>query len=389
MSTSTDLAVSRGQDGNQRLRPGKTPPAAAIDDVEPDDSPALPPRITTSEIMASPAPPHAWVVPDYLGNELTVLAGARNSGKSWLALDFAIAVAGGGKAMGAVACEAGDVLYVDLKNGPRHMQRRLVQSLPDPAELTRLSWITEAPDLADQAFVAILDEWRKQVPSPRLVVIDGARLAPAPSALGQSGHDLASQAIGRLRRWSNAQGIGVLLLYRTTGVGDPLVKAGEASRVLAAADTTLWLRRHADDGTLGTLRISGRSIEEMQWTLEFFGNEWQLLGEANDIAISIERQAIGRRLAFSSEPLSPSEIATATRLRVANVKKMLFRMLNAGEVDRPGRGLYARPHRPKRVTPVANVTNVTSARKARPNPFLEWMRESDVGDATEAAGEPS
>jgi hypothetical protein len=49
-----------------------------------------------------------------------------------------------------------------------------------------------------------------------------------------------------------------LFLYRSTGVGDPLAKAGEASHVLAA-DATLWLERRGGDGTL---RISGRGVEE-------------------------------------------------------------------------------------------------------------------------------
>ena len=66
-----------------------------------------------------------WVIPDYVGEGLTILAGRRNTGKSWLALDWAIAVASGGSAMGSVACEPGDVLYVDLENGERRIRSRL------------------------------------------------------------------------------------------------------------------------------------------------------------------------------------------------------------------------------------------------------------------------
>ena len=52
-----------------------------------------PTRTTTADLLASSAPPVRWVIPDYVGEGLTILAGRPNSGKSWLALDWAIAVA--------------------------------------------------------------------------------------------------------------------------------------------------------------------------------------------------------------------------------------------------------------------------------------------------------
>ena len=85
----------------------------------------IPTRTTTAELLASSAPPVRWVIPDYIGEGLTILAGRQNSGKSWLALDWAIAVARGGSAMGSVACEPGDVLYIDLENGERRIRSRL------------------------------------------------------------------------------------------------------------------------------------------------------------------------------------------------------------------------------------------------------------------------
>ena len=100
-------------------------PARAPNGHHPPASPDVPTRTTTAELLASSAPPVRWVIPDYIGEGLTILAGRRNSGKSWLALDWAIAVARGGSAMGEVACEPGDVLYIDLENGERRIRSRL------------------------------------------------------------------------------------------------------------------------------------------------------------------------------------------------------------------------------------------------------------------------
>jgi IclR helix-turn-helix domain len=96
----------------------------------------------------------------------------------------------------------------------------------------------------------------------------------------------------------------------------------------------------------------------MQWALEFYGTEWLLLGEATDIACSEQRQKIRRVLASADEPLSPSEIAAATEMPAANVKKLLSRMLAAGEIARVNRGLYTRRPRADPATPVPNVPDV-------------------------------
>ena len=47
-------------------------------------------------------PPIAWIVPGYIAEGCTILAGAPKIGKSWLVLEWAKAVADGGQCMGAI-----------------------------------------------------------------------------------------------------------------------------------------------------------------------------------------------------------------------------------------------------------------------------------------------
>jgi RecA-family ATPase len=58
--------------------------------------------------------PPRWAVPGLLPEGLTIIAGNPKAGKSWLVLDFCVAVASGGNALGNIACEPGDVLYLAL-----------------------------------------------------------------------------------------------------------------------------------------------------------------------------------------------------------------------------------------------------------------------------------
>src|SRR3989442_1480407 len=73
-------------------------------------------------------PALAYVVPGYVVEGLTVLGGKPKLGKSWWAYDVGIAVATGGRAMGHVPCEQGDVLYLALEDNWRRAE---LQGTPD------------------------------------------------------------------------------------------------------------------------------------------------------------------------------------------------------------------------------------------------------------------
>jgi hypothetical protein len=131
------------------------------------------------------------VVPGYVPEGLSILAGRQKLGKTWLALDWAIAVACRGMAMGSVDCEQGDVLYIDLENdidlenGHRRIQSRIKMLFPDQRhlpDLSRLEWVNDAPAL-NKGFLDALNEWHSSVAIPRLVVVDVLqRIKPAGNA---------------------------------------------------------------------------------------------------------------------------------------------------------------------------------------------------------------
>ena len=80
----------------------------------------------------------------------------------------------------------GNVLYVDMENGPRRIQGRINTLFPNERErpdLSRLEWVTEAPQL-NEGFIGEprpLDGYT--VERPTLVVIDVLqRIKPAGSA---------------------------------------------------------------------------------------------------------------------------------------------------------------------------------------------------------------
>lgn len=302
--------------------------------------------ISTSDLLALDFPPIRWVVPGYVPEGLSILAGRQKLGKTWLAMDWAIAVAYGGDAMGSIACEHGDVLYIDLENGHRRIQSRVNLLLPgerNRQDLARLRWVSEAPDL-NKGFIPALDAWRTWVSAPRLVVIDVLqRIKPAGKA-GQNSYESDYDAMSALQRWATEHRIAVVCLHHTRkgGADDPLEALSGSNGLSACADTTLLLDR---DGNGVTLYVRGRDVEERESALTFNGGIWTIKGDAAEVRRTDERSKILSVLLTADQPMRPSEIAIAAAMPRNNVDQLLFKMGIAGEVQKSGRGMYIHPDR--------------------------------------------
>lgn len=132
--------------------------SVAANDNTKDDS------IDAETLLGMDFAPLEYVIPGYVVEGLTVLGGKPKLGKSWWAYDASIAVATGGKAMGSVECEQGDVLYLALEDSRRRVKDRLLTLCPArkvlDINLSRLSVRTIAPRI-DTGLLAELDSWRR------------------------------------------------------------------------------------------------------------------------------------------------------------------------------------------------------------------------------------
>jgi hypothetical protein len=298
-------------------------------------------RTSTNDIMATAYAPIKWVVPNYISEGFLVLAGRQKLGKTWLAIDMALAVAIGGVAMGSISCEQGNVLYIDMENGPRRIQGRIKTLFPDVKnipDLSRLEWVTEAPQM-DAGFIDELEHWRISVPRPRFVVIDVLQRIKPAGSMTRNAYENDYSIWAPLQDWATRHGIAVLGLHHTKkgGADDPLETLSGSNGLSACADTTLVLD---SDQNGKTLYVRGRDVEEKETALIFAGGFWTILGEAADVRRSDERTGMIATLKDNDAPMTPAEMAAATGKPSLNVRQLLFKMAKAGEVHRVGKGRY-------------------------------------------------
>jgi RecA-family ATPase len=302
----------------------------------------------TNDLMATEFQPLKEVVPGYLYGGFSVLAGRQKLGKTWLAIDWAVAVATGGVAMGSIDCEAGDVLYIDLENGPRRIQSRIktlfghCEQLPD---LSRLHWVTEAPAL-DQGFIKRLELWRLSVKQPRFVAIDVLqRIKPPPGNKNQNAYESDYSTWAPLQQWATESGVATLGLHHTKkgGADDPLEALSGSNGLSACADTTIVLD-HDQNGR--TLYVRGRDVEEKETAVTFVTGQWSIIGNAPDVRRSDARRVILNTLIDNNAPMTPSELTSAIGQAGGNVRQLLMKMAKSGEIYKIKKRYWVKPDYP-------------------------------------------
>ncbi len=295
-------------------------------------------------IMRAIHPETRWAVPGLVPEGLSILAGRQKLGKSWLALDLALAVGTGSAALGSIPCDAGDVLLIDMENGEKRIQQRVRKLRPDENDwscVERISVATESPMLGPD-FVKALDQWRMEVETPKLVIVDVLQRIKPVGAKSRNAYENDYAALSSLQRWATTHGIAVLLIHHTRkgGADDPLEALSGSNGLSACADSTMVLDRKAN---ATTLYVRGRDVPEAEHAMLFTDGLWTVTGNAAEVQRSTSRNALLQALEDAREPMSPTELAAVTGMTANHVRQLAFRLKSAGEIVSVGKGRYTHP----------------------------------------------
>ena len=352
--------------------------------------PAFKRGISAAALMAKQFEPIRYTVSSYIAEGLTVLAGAPKIGKSWMALNIAVAVAGDRPAFGSVPCQHGDVLYLALEDNLRRLQGRLLKTGVDAPE--RLTFCTDWPTLADGA-VAQIKTWAEQANNPTLVIVDVLAKVRDAANGRDSAYDGDYRTLTGLQALAGRIGLAIVAVQHTRKMDadDPFDSVSGTRGLTGAADTVLVLKRDSVTGR-SILYGRGRDIEEIETAFEFNCDTvtWSVIGNASDLAKTDSRQEILDTLRASPNPLSPKEVADLLDRGSTAVRQTMTRMAHAGEIEKSGYGRYtchtSHPVTPGPASPLNSdtVTGVTGDKESDDDE--RWIGESPAQSAARRGG---
>ena len=288
--------------------------------------------------------PVKYVVPGIIVEGLTILAGKPKLGKSWLMLHAGVAVARGGFTLGEIHCIEGDVLYCALEDNQRRLQSRMTKLLgiarPWPKRMQYLC-MGEMPRL-NAGGLDMIRDWIKSVPEPRLIMIDTFATVRAPKKNNEPHYDADYESGKALQALASEFGVAIVIVHhlRKADADDVFDTVSGTLGLTGVVDTILILKRDSKGGF--TLHGHGRDLEALEKAIVWNADActWTLIGDAKTVRRSSERAAILEALAAATEPLAPSDIAAAAEMKAANVKVLLGKMLENGEVAKAAYGKY-------------------------------------------------
>ena len=302
------------------------------------DNADAPPLILLSadQLLTTDWPEPVWAIPNLLPAGLTILAGRPKIGKSWLALQIALAVAAGGFALGK-RVERGPILYLALEDNPARLKARMQkQNWPQglAAEFMPLGQFTQQIDDLRNGGGERLARQIERV-GYRLVVIDTLSRACYGD---QSDVEAMTLALTPVQEMALGLNCAVLMNdHHRKGFGADVDAVGDilGSTAKGAMADCIW-GLYRERGRVGAkLAITGRDVEEQNLALtwDWLTGSWQSEGDADEIAVTERRQEILDALA-SIGRASLKEIVELVEQPKSHTHNRLQDLVNAGKVLR-------------------------------------------------------
>jgi hypothetical protein len=326
----------------------------ALADDAPEWSPPAPKDswrahvFTAASLRTKQFAPTSYVVPGIFPEGLTILAGRPKIGKSWMALDVALAKAAGRFVLGNIHLDESDVLYAALEDNQRRLRNRIGKILAGDSWPHRLTLATKWRRL-DAGGVADAKGWAASVKNPRLIIFDTLAGVRPDRNNKDTLYEGDYRALTELQSWLSEAGIGGIVLHHTRKMeaDDPIDSVSGSLGLTGCSDTVGVLAR-GKDGT--TLYIRGRDVEEQELATTFSKTScrWTIMGDAEQVQRHETRQAILHamgELDGLQDTVAPEDILHASRTSRVNLDSTLSRMVADGEIVRVSRGKYALPDR--------------------------------------------
>ena len=274
-----------------------------------------------------------WAIPGLVPEGLMFLAGRPKGGKSFMVLDWLLAVSRGEMALGTIQCDSGPALYLALEDPERRVKGRMLaqlQGAPAPAQFDIFTkWRP-----ADAGGLDDLRLWLRAHRGARLVAIDTFAKIRGKRDQSRGVYDDDYKAVSEFKAIADEFSVAMVLLHHTKkdGSEDAITSVSGTYGLTGSADTIGVLKRQPRE-SVATFEILGRDVEQQEIAIQFDRDtgQWLRLGSADDFRKTENRRTVLRAL-VDGGAMSARDIAGVTGGKPGNVKVTLSRMHKAGEV---------------------------------------------------------
>jgi hypothetical protein len=304
---------------------------------------------TAEQLQGVKFTPVSFLVKDIIPAEgVTLLCSKPKFGKSWLVYEICIGCTTNRMILGELLPAQGDVLYLALEDSARRLQHRMKKLLPAGAPWpAKLTLKTEWRRLHEGGLDDIrgwFEHTKEKGGNPAAVAIDVLAKVRKPTGRQQL-YEADYAALADLTKLANELGIAIIVVHHTRKMAaDDLMETVSGSYgVSGAVDTVLVM---ANKGSGAVLDARGRDLESRALAIEFNNNtcRWRILGTATEVHLSAQRARVLAALQDAAEGLPVAEIKVAAELPTRNAADvLLYKMTNAGEIERVKRGVYRLP----------------------------------------------
>jgi AAA domain len=255
--------------------------------------------------------PTRWAVPGILPEGVTLFGGKPKTGKSWMGIDLGVSIGAGGHVLGAVAVEAGPVLYLALEDNKRRLTKRLRILCGDMPPAEQIEFLTDCPRLGSGG-EDVLRDWLQKHPTARLIVIDTLQKF-RPHASAKDTAYANDYAVGEyLTKLCVDFQVSILVLahLRKLAGDDPIDELSGTLGLSGGVDGYMVLRRQAMSVD-ATLYVEGRDVEEpAEYCIQWQSNHarWKLT-EGNPLVSRLPAQ---QRRVYDALCVSPKNLKELT-----------------------------------------------------------------------------
>lgn len=286
--------------------------------------------------------PIDWVVEEILPKGLTIFAGPAKSGKSFLCLNVALAVAQGGLALSSFNVpSAKSCLYMALDDTERRVGSRLSRILTDSSLPDNAYFMDRMPYLMAGNNLKLYERIIKDYGIELLIIDTMKYILPNGGLLKGTQYEIDYEMIGPVRDFAHDMSLSLLFVTHTRKSKDVdnIWNEIQGSTGVQSAADTMWMLEKKPEGY--NFHITGREMPENSFPVKM-GKDfiWTASTEQDRIE---ENSSDTRKLIFDlldkagSNGLPYGEIKRKAEQAGVNngISTLLGKMRDAGEIKQP------------------------------------------------------